>query len=104
MGCGEPVVCTPFPVVFVVSVVSVISASPALNPLVCGCQSSGKEKAHKHKQNFPVTARVGGGSPDRAARGLPTGGQGQKFRNPRNINIFVRVPGREDRVPGREDR
>ena len=45
--------------------------------------------------------------------GLPTGGggvsrpvaRGQKFmccvRNPRNINVFVRVPGR---VPGREDR
>ena len=34
------------------------------------------------------------------AGGLPTGGQGSKFmccvRNPRNINIFVRVPGRED--------
>ena len=26
---------------------------------------SGKEKAHKHKQTFPVTARAGGGSPDR---------------------------------------
>ena len=40
---------------------------------------SGKEKAHKHKQFFPVTARVeGGGSPDRVARGLPTGGQGSK--------------------------
>ena len=48
-----------------------------------------------------MTARVGGG-------GLPTGwpgvsrpvARGQKFmccvRNPRNINIFVRVPGRED--------
>ena len=32
---------------------------------------SGKEKAHKHKQIFPVTARAGGG-------GLPTGGQGSK--------------------------
>ena len=54
---------------------------------------SGKEKAHKHKQISPVTARVGGGSPDRVARG-------QKFmccvRNPRNINTFVRAPGRED--------
>ena len=62
---------------------------------------SGKEKAHKHKQILPVTARVGGGA-------LPTGwpgvsrpvARGQKFmccvRNPRNINIFVRVPGRED--------
>ena len=39
---------------------------------------SGKEKAHKHKQIFPVTVRVGGGSPDRVARGLPTGGQRSK--------------------------
>ena len=39
---------------------------------------SGKEKAHKHKQNFAATAWVGGGSPDRVARGLPTGGQGSK--------------------------
>ena len=30
------------------------------------------------KQIFPVTARVGGGSPDRVARGLPTGGQGSQ--------------------------
>ena len=55
---------------------------------------SGKEKAHKHKQFCPVIAWVGGGSTDRVARG-------QIFmccvRNPRNINIFVRVPGREDR-------
>ena len=68
-----------------------------------------KEKAHKHKQIFPVTARVRGGV-------LPTGlpgvsrpvARGQKFmccvRNPRNISIFVWAPGREDRVPGREDR
>ena len=34
---------------------------------------SGKEKAHKHKQIFLVTA-----SPDWVARGLPTGGQGSK--------------------------
>ena len=73
--------------------------------------SSGKEKAHKHKhkQFFSGDCPGGGGvsrpggqgSPDRVARG-------QKFmccvRNPRNINILVRVPGREDRVPGREDR
>ena len=39
---------------------------------------SGKKKAHKHKQIFPVTARVGEASPDRVARGLPTGGQGSK--------------------------
>ena len=41
-------------------------------------QISGEEKAHKHKQIFPVTARWGGGSPDRVARDLPTGGQGSK--------------------------
>ena len=41
-------------------------------------QDSGKEKAHKHKRIFPVIARVAGGSPDRVARGLPTGGQGSK--------------------------
>ena len=61
---------------------------------------SGKEKAHKHKQNFPVTARVGRVSRPGGGGGLPTGGQGSKFmccvRNPKNINIFVRVPGRED--------
>ena len=33
-------------------------------------QGSGKEKAHKHKQNFPVIARVGGV--------LPTGWPGVK--------------------------
>ena len=37
--------------------------------------SSGKEEAHKHKQIFPV-------SPDRVARGLPTGGQGSKVYVP----------------------
>ena len=61
---------------------------------------SGKEKAHEHKSIFPVTGRVWGG--------LLTGwpgvsrpvARGQEFmccvRNPRNINIFVRLPGRED--------
>ena len=39
---------------------------------------SGKAKAHKHKQIFPVTARAGGRSPDRVGGGLPTGGQGSK--------------------------
>ena len=37
-----------------------------------------QDKAHKHKHIFTVTARVRGGSPDRVARGLPTGGQGSK--------------------------
>ena len=62
-----------------------------------------KKKAHKHKHISPLTARV--------ARGLPTWwpgvsrpvARGQKFmccaRNAMNINIFVRVPGREDRAP-----
>ena len=57
---------------------------------------SGKQKAHKHKENFPVTARVGGVS----WPGFFTGGQGSKVHvlcaEPRNINIFVRVPGREE--------
>ena len=47
-------------------------------PRNSGLCNSGKEKAHKHKQIFTVTARVGGGSPNRVARGLPTGGQGSK--------------------------
>ena len=39
----------------------------------------GKEKAHKHKQIFPVTARAGrGGLPTGWGGGLPTGGQGSK--------------------------
>ena len=49
-----------------------------------------------------MTAQAGGGSPDRVGGGgvfRPVAG-GQKFmccvRNPRNINVFVRVPGRED--------
>ena len=64
--------------------------------------SSGKEKAHKHKQIFPVTARAGGGgSPDRVGGGVSRPvARGPKFmccaRNPRNINVFVRVPGREE--------
>ena len=62
---------------------------------------SGKEKAHKHKQISPVTARAGGGSPDRAGGGFSRPvARGQKFmccvRNPRNINVFDRVPGREE--------
>ena len=67
------------------------------------CRSffSGKEKAHKHKQIFPVTARAGGGLPTGWGGGVSRPvARGQKFmccvRNPRNINIFVRVPGRED--------
>ena len=61
------------------------------------------------KQIFLVTARVGGGvsRPGGQGSSRPVA-RGQKFiwcvRNPRNINIFVRVPGPEDRVPSREDR
>ena len=55
-------------------------------------ENSGKQKAQKHKQFYPVSARVGGGSPDQVARGQP-------FmccvQSPRNINIFVRVSGWE---------
>ena len=64
-------------------------------------QLSEKRKRHINiKQIFPVTAR--------AAGGLPTGwggvfrplARGRKFmccvRNPRNINVFVRAPGREE--------
>ena len=59
-----------------------------------------------HKQFFLVIAR-GRGSPDRVARGLPTGGQGSKVyvlcAEPKEHKPFEdRVPGREDRVPGRE--
>ena len=40
---------------------------------------SGKEKAHKHKQIFPVTARAGGGvSRPGGGGGLPTGVEGSK--------------------------
>ena len=64
-------------------------------------KDSGKKKAHKHKSFWPVTPPVTGGSPDREARG-------QSFmcypRNPRNINLFVRIPDREDRWPGRPEK
>ena len=63
--------------------------------------NSGKKKARKHKSFWPVTPPVTGGSPNREARG-------QRFmcypRNPRNINLFVRIPDREDRWPGWRDR
>ena len=62
----------------------------------------------KHKQIFPVTAWWGGVSRPGGEGVSRLVARGQKFmccvRNPRNINIFVRVPGQEDRVPGREDR
>ena len=60
--------------------------------------SSGKEKAHKHKQSFPVTAPGGGGLPAGWPGVSRPVARGQKFmfcvRNPRNLSIFVRVPGR----------
>ena len=69
--------------------------------LFCASLSSGKKKAHKHKSFWPVTPPVTGGSPDRKARG-------QSFmyypRNPRNINLFVRIPDWEDRWPGRPEK
>ena len=73
---------------------------------ISGQRLSGKEKAHKHKQIFPVTARVGGGGgfPDRVARGLPTGGQGSKVYvlcgEPREHKHFHPGTRPEDRVPG----
>ena len=68
-------------------------------PLCVTLIKSGKEKAHKHKQSLSGDCPGGGG-------GLPIGWSagGQTFmccvRNPRNIKIFVWVPGREDRWPG----
>ena len=59
--------------------------------------NSGKKKAHKQKSFWPVTPPATGGSPDREARG-------QSFmcypRNPRNINLFVRIPDRDGPVTG----
>ena len=43
-----------------------------------GKKSVSQEKAHKHKQIFPVTARAGEGLPTGWGGGLPTGGQGSK--------------------------
>ena len=52
------------------------------------------EKAHKHKQLCPLTAWVRGG----VSR---SGGQGSNvyvlYAEPKNMNTFVRAPGREDR-------
>ena len=74
----------------------VISRSPE-----AGHIKSGKKKAHKHKSFWPVTPPVTGGAPDREARD-------QSFmcypRNPRNINLCVRIPDREDRWPGRPEK
>ena len=57
-------------------------------------ESSGKKKAHKHKSFL-----AGDPSGDRGVS--RSGGQGSKFmcypRNPRNINLFIRMPDREDR-------
>ena len=63
-------------------------------PFLASFVISGKKKAHKHKSFWPATPPMGGGSPGRAARG-------QRFMcypwGPRNINLFARVPNREDR-------
>ena len=70
---------------------------------------SAESERSRHIPHFSSNAlfrcfksRPGGGGVSRPVS------RGQKFmccvRNPRNINIFVRAPGREDRVPGREDR
>ena len=65
--------------------------------LPIGGPVSGKGKEHKHKQIIPVTAR-GGGSPDRRGGGVSRPvARGQKFMCcARNINVLVRVPGREE--------
>ena len=81
---------------------STITAVKGCHVISCSTlHTSGKEKAHKHKQIFPVPARAGGGSPDRVGGGSPDRWPGVKkfmccVRNPRNINVFVRVPGREE--------
>ena len=71
--------------------------------------NSGKEKAHKHKQISPVTARAGGGSPDRVGEGSPDRWPGVKSLcavcGTQGTSTFSsgyrkRVPGREDRWPG----
>ena len=53
-----------------------------------------------NKQFFSVTTQVGGGSPDRVTARWPGVKPTQTFMccvwNPRNINIFGRVPSRED--------
>ena len=69
---------------------------------------SGKEKAHKRKQIFPVTARAGGGLPT-GGGGLPTGGQRSKVyvlcAEPKEHKRFASgCPARRNQVPGREDR
>ena len=77
---------------------------PPLHPpslVVCDLHLSGKEKAHKHEQICPVTARARGVSRPGWGGGVSRPvARGQKFmccvRNPTNINVFVRVPGREE--------
>ena len=75
----------------------------------CVCRTSGEEKAHKHKQIFPVTARAGRGSPDQVGGGgLPTGGQGSKVyvlcAEPKEHTFSSGYLAGRNRVPGREDR
>ena len=68
-------------------------------------RESQERKRHININTFLRWLPGWGGSPDRVARGLPTGGQGSKVyvpcAEPKDINKhFVRVPGREDRWPG----
>ena len=56
-----------------------------------------------------MTARAGGGSPDRVGGGLPTGGQGSRVyvlcAEPKEHKRFsFGYPAGRNRVPGREDR
>ena len=69
-------------------------------PVQCFCsrrgrvvtQDSGEEIAHKHEQFCPVTVWVRGGFSRLGVQGSNV--SVLCVRNPRNINIFVRVPGR----------
>ena len=61
---------------------------------VFSLDASGKRKAHTHKYFWQVTPPVTGQSPDREARSHMFINY---LRNPRNINRFARVSGREYR-------
>ena len=60
-----------------------------------------ERKRHINKNKFSGDCPGRGGVSRPGGEGLPNGGQGSKVfmccvRNPRNINVFVRVPGREE--------
>ena len=69
---------------------------------------SGKGKAHKHTQIFPVTARVGGGVSRPGGQGSPDRWPGSKVyvlcAEPKEHKHFRLGDQPEDQVPGREDR